>query len=733
MYLNNLFNLIANYNFKKINISFLILLIFLHCLIYIKYDLSVYNLTKIIVFHFIYILIPGFFFYSFLSQSNKDSFFKKFAFSFGVGIFFIIIQYFFFQYFQKLNYITYTNPILSLIFLFFFYKKSMFNINLLNLNTISSVSFFSILFLILIFLFGSIFASPPLAVNKVASFMQDKLFMVGLMDGLIRGYPPPDVKTAGVSLNYYAYYSPIYLSIISYVSKISNFEMYFYLSQYFKIIFFVSSLGYFSEYIFDKKREKNIFIFFAVFLSCASLFYNFFHNGGKFGNENLFHITVFPNGYMLAMTYIFLITPEIINSLKYKSFSLKNLFLFSLFFIMICGSKAANAIFIVGTINLFLIFLVFLKARISFQFITLAITTNIIFLIFYFFIYYNSQKYYSFEFHIGHLFRSYHPNEDLLEVIFYNIISLFFIPFHQILFHPLSIIIYFHLFINVSANKNKTFNLNFLKKFLIKFINLNRNNNYHELFVFCAILTSFITYLFWFKFGGSSYFMMIGTYFFSVFSLKLLFDKKFYFNKKLKNIFFIFILISLLGTFFYSTKYLVKGTLVFMNSFVNKKECKNISYQDKKSLNKFDKYYPKDNCPDWDRLTYNEYLGLIWINKNTHRDSIILSDRLYYDKSNIAQNARFFYYSVFSKRIIYLEGFYYWTDYSIINKRKNLIEAFYDNNIPMENKINFLKKNKIDIIIVSNFLNKDLNLEHDNLSLVFNNRDIRIYKTKENI
>ena len=732
MYLNNFFKIISKYDYRKINIFFLILLIFFHVLVYAKYELNIYHLLKHIVVHIIYIIIPGLIIYKKFFKINNEDNYQKFSFAFAFGILFLIIQYFILQNFHKLNFIIYFNPIFCLVFFFLSINNKKLDVKLPILNIFRSINFFTILYLTLIFLFGSILASPPLPVNGLASYMQDKLYVVGIIEGLLRDFPPPDVRVANENLSYHGYFTFIYLALIAYISNIPNFELYFYLSQYCKIIFFILSLSYFSNFIFRNKKESDIFIFIAVFFSCSSLFYNLFSNAGKFSNENLFSITIFSNGYMLANTFIFLITPEIIKSLKYKSFSLKDLFIFTFFLIMIFGSKAPNAAFIVGTIDLFFIFLLFLKRRITSQLISLVVTTNILFFIFYFLFYSSAQSNYSFEFHIGHLFRSYHPNNDLIEVIIYNFISLFFIPFHQILFYPFSIFIsYFYILKNFSSKKNKENLINFIKRFLLRFINFSQNKNFEGLFIFSAICVSYTSYIFWFKFGGSAYFMMIGAYFFSVFSLKILFKKKLKLNYKLKNFLFILILISLASTLFSSLRHITKGSIVFLNTFTEKEECQNIYFKNKKNINTFEKYFSKNNCPNWDRLTHDEYLGLIWIKNNTARNSVILSDRLYYSSLNSKHNARYFYYSTFSERILFLEGFYYWVSPALAEARKNLIDKFY-NDSSFKDKKKFLNDNKIDFIIVSNFLNKDLLLSDDYSNLVFKNRDIRIYKVKKN-
>lgn len=733
MYLNNFFKIIGNYDFKKINIFFLVLLFFLHFMAYFKYELNLFNLIKYFFFHIIYILIPGLYFYNIYFKSNHNNNYKKFAYAFGFGIFLITIEYFVLQYFQKLDYIIYINVILSLIFLIaFFFKKPNLIIKFKIINILSSVNFFTILFLTNLFLFGSILSSPPLLVSEVASYNQDKLYSVGIMEGLLRNFPPPDVKVANEVLNYHGYFVFIYLSLVSFISGIPNFEVYFYLSQYFKIIFFILSLSYFSNFVFKKKKESNIFIFISIFFGCSSLFFNLFSNAGKFHNENLFSISIFPSGYMQALAYMFIISPEIIKSVKYKSFSFKHLLLFIFFLTMIFGNKAPNAAFMVGAINLFFIFLLISKVKISSQFFSLVIVTNILFFIFYFLIYFNAQANYGLEFHIGQLFRPHKVNLDFLEVIVYNFVSLFFIPFHQILFHPFSVLITYSYVIYYLANKkNKTNNFTFIKNFLLNTINLNQNKNYQELFIFSATLISLTSYIFWFQYGGSTWFMMIGTFFFSIFSLKILFKENLNFSKYIKNFLFILILISILSTIFSTLRHLAKGTLIFLNTFEVKTDCEDISYKNKTKLNKFNKYYSRNNCPDWDRLTKNEYLGLMWIKKNTSENSIILSDRLYYSSLNTKYNARYFYYSIFSERIFYLEGFYYWVNEDIAKKRKNLIEKFYNNKTTIDNKKNLLKKEKIDFVIVSNFLNNDLNLNDNYFKLVFKNRDIKIYKIQK--
>ena len=80
--------------------------------------------------------------------------------------------------------------------------------------------------------------------------------------------------------------------------------------------------------------------------------------------------------------------------------------------------------------------------------------------------------------------------------------------------------------------------------------------------------------------------------------------------------------------------------------------------------------------------------------------------------------------------MLYLEGYYYWVDKTIANNRKNLLNIFYNKDTSTNHRINFSINNKIDYIIVSNFLNKELILKDTFFSKVYDNRDITIYKIK---
>lgn len=712
---------IANYNFKKLNLLFSFFIILLHILVYVKYEIQFLNLAKYFFFHIFYIIIPGIFITSFFDIDNKNSY-RNYSFYFGLGIFFLTFQYFIFFYFQKLKYIIYLNPILSIFFIIFNLKKKInFNLKSKLLNFFSSVNLFIILFLVFLFLFGSIMASPSLNVTEVATYPQDKLFNVALMEGLSRGFPPIDVRVAGENFNYHGYFVFIYLYLISFVTNISYFDLYFYFSQYFKIIFFVFSLTYFSNFLFyPNKNNSIIYLFVVTFFACSSLFYNFFLDAGKFANENLYLITVFPNGYMHAMTYIFLLIPEVINSIKYQSFSKKNFLLFVFFLIMIFGSKAPNAAFVIGALDLFLIFLIIFKLRISLQLKSYIIFANILFFIFYFLIYSNAQdNYQGIRVFVGSLFRNHHLYDSTSYLLFYNFLSIFFIPFHQILFYPFSVFLFYFYLCNFFFNKKKNI------------INFKLYINYLYVFLISSILISFTSYLFIFAYGGTSYFMMVSTYFFSIFSVKLLLEKNFSLTNYIKKIIFILFLVSILSTFFSALRHVVKGGVVFINTFVEKNDCKNKS-DNKTIFNKFYKYFPLDNCPGWDKLTRSEYEGLVWLKRNTPKNSVILSDRLYNKALKINSHSRFFYYSVFSERLIFLEGFYYWVNRSIAEFRKNRVDEFFKKSFPEKFRKNFIIKNNIDYIIVSNFLNNNLNLDSSFFNIVFSNKDIKIYKVNIN-
>ena len=72
-------------------------------------------------------------------------------------------------------------------------------------------------------------------------------------------------------------------------------------------------------------------------------------------------------------------------------------------------------------------------------------------------------------------------------------------------------------------------------------------------------------------------------------------------------------------------------------------------------------------------LSREEYDALVWIAKNSPKDALVASEKFWTsdNQTDATSGARYFYYSAFSKRQIYLEGWAYssWAQSNITSEQ----------------------------------------------------------------
>lgn len=134
----------------------------------------------------------------------------------------------------------------------------------------------------------------------------------------------------------------------------------------------------------------------------------------------------------------------------------------------------------------------------------------------------------------------------------------------------------------------------------------------------------------------------------------------------------------------------------------------------------------KEGTPIYHVITKYEYEAMDWIRNNTDINSIIAADRYFYDSGEDDDNARYFYYSVFSERQFYLEGWYYRfrKRNRVLNDKIDTMNGFYRGNAKALNK---LQEENVSYIVVSKYLNDRFKPYSKKLKLVFENRDVQIY------
>ena len=125
----------------------------------------------------------------------------------------------------------------------------------------------------------------------------------------------------------------------------------------------------------------------------------------------------------------------------------------------------------------------------------------------------------------------------------------------------------------------------------------------------------------------------------------------------------------------------------------------------------------------YDFITDMEYDAMVWLKDNTSEDSVIVSDR-------VLLHNKFMYYSAFSERRFFLEGYVYITSYdenspysAEIARRIELLERLFSKDVSV---LPVFRDYGCGYIAVSTWQNPNLRFEE--LEKVFENRDITIYR-----
>lgn len=149
-----------------------------------------------------------------------------------------------------------------------------------------------------------------------------------------------------------------------------------------------------------------------------------------------------------------------------------------------------------------------------------------------------------------------------------------------------------------------------------------------------------------------------------------------------------------------------------------------------------------ENLTRHNSITNAEYEAMLWLQENTSPDCIIATDRHYYYPLEVYADvgfyeattlSRYFYYSAYSGRQMFLESWGYMN--RSVEARKKVEQRLLINEslyIPdNSNRVNIMKEYGIDYLIISHFIHPVLLLEDQHLTLVFSNQDIQIYQLSQ--
>ena len=137
------------------------------------------------------------------------------------------------------------------------------------------------------------------------------------------------------------------------------------------------------------------------------------------------------------------------------------------------------------------------------------------------------------------------------------------------------------------------------------------------------------------------------------------------------------------------------------------------------------------NVSLYDGISVFEYEGMKWLYENTPEDAIVASDRYYFVPGEDPYYARYFYYTAFSERTNYLEGYYYINTYEddyqqIIDDRLTLLKRVYYEGDP--DALAELADQGVDYLVSSQFATPAFWLDTRFGETVFQNDGITIYR-----
>ncbi len=142
----------------------------------------------------------------------------------------------------------------------------------------------------------------------------------------------------------------------------------------------------------------------------------------------------------------------------------------------------------------------------------------------------------------------------------------------------------------------------------------------------------------------------------------------------------------------------------------------------------------QNNVSPYDGITAEEYEGMKWIADHTPKDAVVASDRIYYVPGEDDNYARYFYYTAFSERENFLEGYYYINTYDenyqqLIDERLALLKRVYTSDPAA---VAVLADQGVDYLVSSTFMTPAFYLDKSLGEVVFSNGGITIYRLYQN-
>ncbi len=515
---------------------------------------------------------------------------------------------------------------------------------------------------------------------------QDLLWSIGNTEALMRSYPPVDSRMNGVPFTYH-YFVNIYYAVISLTTGIDPTKLFFAYGYIVKMLFVVLGIFSFGKSYLKSNIGAGMLTFIYFFTNCFSLNRAYSNGYGVFMNSNLRHLTDGAFGFEMSIALLMVLFMFIFYAIEEREWE-KYVFPSLITFFALSGTKGPLALMVILVLFAVLTIEFIIKKRINKKGLTLWLGFLCIFIILFAFILKSGSGDLNFE--LAYIAKGSLIGTKIIGIIGDNFLArLMIIPLHFYLYLPLASIP-FLIWLYKRGRKIKQCNTS-------------------ELLVGgMAVLGIICAYIFSHYGHSEIYFLMTAIPFMEIATVEFFMNNKI--NKILKGVIIISLVVGLTTTY-----YSIKGRIDI-----------GIKY-DKiiKSGVEFTKGYHPNT------ITYKEYEGIKWIKDNTSEDSVILSDRYYISDNKVDKTARYFYYSTFSNRQFYLEGYFYFyapEEYKeTVEKKKEVADKIYkdsDGTLAKEQGINY-------IIISENLYDEEKELKDDKFVKVFDNEEMKIYKVND--
>ena len=663
---------------------------------FVVFKFSIVDLLIYGGFNLFYVLLPGYFIFKLLKIKTINKISEKIVYSFIFGIIFTIASYFT-CYISGLKIGLYMlGPVLSLSVLLRWIKERKYmDIKLLKAfdYKVGAIAFI----LLAVSFAGVSLRNLTPDIVGISTINQDLVWNLGNLESLQKSFPVMDIRFDGLNFKYH-YFAFIFRVVASFVTQISNEKIFFVYSQFTMIPLLIMSLYVLAQTIFNDTKKSRFFIWVFFFTGCATLEQFML-------NVTINNLIIVPNGIDLAVPTLLILADFLIKIYRENNVRTGELMAVAMLTALLTGAKGTFGVMIVGTVFvMFMISLIkkeFVVINFKFLFATLVSFCGI-----YWFIL--AQGGDSIKLIPGGTVISTPLTLKIINsltvessnLLRYGIANIF-TPIHFILFLPFVAAPFIFWFVD-TIKKGKGIKQ---EEFLIGGL---------------AISGTVGFYIFSVEGMSQLYFIFGAPAFIEICGLVWIYGNYNKLRLLTKRLIIATFIISSISSF----------SMIALNSALGMR----VAYLSVRNIK-------SESEPIYNGITRYEYEGMLWLKENVKDEEIVAVDRQYYTKPDPEHipapndNSRYFYYSAYSGKQIFLEGWAYTPRTAkmreAIVERFEINQSLYDEK--NDNRVNLMKENNITYIVVSRFSNEGLTFSEPNLKEVFNNRDIRIYKLVDDL